>query len=93
MGRTNPTYRDRLNALEREWEAYRRGLRAAEQQQFDRLFDHGREYAHAAGYLNHPDPMRPFLVSVLLAQQRELAAVTERVDELTTGNGTDGVHD
>lgn len=93
MGRTNPTYRDRLAALEREWDAYRRGLRTTEQQQFDRLFDHGREYAHAAGHLNHPDPMRPFLVSILVAHQRELAALNERLDELTDGTETNGVHD
>lgn len=80
MGRTNPTYRDRLDALEREWDAYRRGLRAAEQAHFDRLFAHGREYAHAAGYLNHPTPEFPLLVSVLLAHERRLAALERRLD-------------
>lgn len=80
MGRTNPTYRDRLDALEREWDAYRRGLRAAEQAQFDRLFAHGREYAHAAGYLNHPTPEFPLLVSILLAHERRLAALERQLD-------------
>ncbi len=79
MGRTNPTYRDRLNRLEREWEAYQRALRAREQDSFDRLFEHGREYAHAAGYLNHPNPEIPLLVSALLAHERQLAALNRQL--------------
>ena len=101
MGRTNPTYRDRLSTIEDEWHVYRRGLRAREQQHFDRLFEHGRTYAHAAGYLNHPDPTIPLLVSMLLAHERELAALREqRADrhaaETTDpddGSSEDGVHD
>jgi len=84
VGRTNPTYRDRLDSLEREWQPYRRGLRVSEQTQFDQLFEHGRTYAHAAGHLNHPNPEIPFLLSVLLAQQRQLAELTSRLNELAS---------
>lgn len=73
MGRTNPTYRDQLTRLEKDWNDYRRGLRASEQVHFDSLFEHGRTYAHAAGYLNHPTPEIAFLVSVVLAHERQLA--------------------
>lgn len=90
MGRTNPTYRDRLESLEREWRGYRRALRARDQEEFDQLFEHGREYAHAAGYLNQPSPEIPFLVSVLLAHERELAALDTRLETI---EGNDGVHD
>ena len=82
MGRTNPTYRDRLDSLEREFERYRRGLRAAEQTYFDQLFEHGRTYAHAAGYCNHPEPETLFLLSVLLAHERRLAQLDEQVAAL-----------
>lgn len=87
MGRTNPTYRDRLDSLEREFESYRRGLRASEQEHFDRLFEHGRTYAHAAGYLNHPNPEIPFLLSVLLAQERRLAQLDDRLAALREDDG------
>ncbi|MXR50804.1 hypothetical protein GRX03_04180 [Halovenus sp. WSH3] len=91
MGRTNPTYRDRLEEIEAEFEPYRRALRASEQPHVERLFEHGRTYAHAAGYLNHPNPEIPFLVSVLLAHERELAALTERVAQLEeVDDGADG---
>ncbi|MFB6296421.1 MAG: hypothetical protein ABEH66_06235 [Halobacteriales archaeon] len=78
MGRTNPTYRDRLTALEREWGAFRRALRGHEQPHFDQLFEQGRTYAHAAGYLNQPTPEIPLLVSILLAHERRLAALEDR---------------
>jgi uncharacterized protein YdcH (DUF465 family) len=102
MGRTNPTYRDRLSTLEREWREYRRGLRASEQQHFDRLFEHGRNYAHAAGYQNHTDPMVPLLMSMLLAHEQELATLADRLEQLDERlaeyadlphNSDDDVHD
>jgi hypothetical protein len=92
VGRTNPTYRDRLEALEADLAPYRRGLRASEQEHFDQLFEHGRTYAHAAGYLNHPDPELPYLLSVLLAHQRRIAALTEQVETLQAETH-DAVHD
>lgn len=82
MGRTNPTYRDRLRALEESWGDFRRALRAEEKAHFDRLFEHARAHADAAGYQNATDPVIPMLVSVLLAQEREVAELRERVDEL-----------
>jgi hypothetical protein len=82
VGRTNPTYRDRLEALETEFSDHRRALRASEQEHFDRLFEHGRTYAHAAGYLNHPDPELPYLFSVMLAHQRQLAELSEQLEAL-----------
>lgn len=82
MGRTNPTYRDRLATLERDWKPFRRALRADEQPHFDRLFEHGREYAHAATYSNPPDPERALLVSALLAHERRLATLDTRLSDL-----------
>lgn len=86
MGRTNPTYRDRLDSLEREWAAYRRGLRAHEQAHFDALFDHGRTYAHAAGYLNHPNPEVPLLLSILLAHEHRLDRLVAHQDPTEHGS-------
>lgn len=75
MGRTNPTYRDSLSGLEREWGEFRRALRHEEQAHFDRLFEEGRSYAHAASHCNHPTPAIPLLLSMLLAHERRLAAL------------------
>ncbi|ARS89127.1 hypothetical protein [Natrarchaeobaculum aegyptiacum] len=93
MGRTNPTYRNALRGLEREWEPMGRALRREYQADFDRLFDRGRAFADAAGYANPPDPERAFFLSVLLAHEvelrkvrAELEATRERLEVLESGN-------
>jgi hypothetical protein len=87
VGRTNPTYRDSLRAIEREWAKYRRALRRTDQQHFDRLFEQAREHADASGYLNHQFVEHPFLVSVLLEQEKRLDTLAERVGELEAERG------
>ncbi|QLH79670.1 hypothetical protein HZS55_21275 [Halosimplex rubrum] len=82
MGRTNPTFRDTLTALERRWDDYRRALRRRDQPHFDRLFTHAREHADASGLLNHQNPMDPVLVSIALEQQRAIERLQSRVDTL-----------
>jgi hypothetical protein len=80
MGRTNPTYRDTIRGLEAQWQPYRRALRHRDQPHFDRLFDHARAHADASGYLNHRLSELPFLLSILLEQERRLRELERRVD-------------
>ena len=82
MGRTNPTYRDRLTALEDEWAPFRRALRRGDQQRFDRLFAYARNRADAAGHLNHADPLAPVWMAVALEQERRIVELESRVDAL-----------
>lgn len=82
MGRTNPTYRDTLAAVEKRWADYRRGLRRRDQPRLDRLFDHAREHADAAGLLNHPEPLWPALIGMALEQEARLDAQAERLARL-----------
>ena len=84
MGRTNPTYRTVLTGLETQWHPYRRGLRRADQERFDRLFEHARAHADAAGNLNHPEPFYPLLVSILLEHERRIEALEDRLDAFDT---------
>lgn len=81
MGRTNPTTRDRLDRLEDEWQPFRRSLRYRHQDDFDRLFERGRRHADAAAQQNPRDAWRAFVMSVLLAQERDLQRLRERLDE------------
>lgn len=83
MGRTNPTYRDRLGNLETEWQTYRRSLRRADQARFDRLFSYACDHADAAGHLNHADPLAPVWMAIALEQQRRIDDLEERVAALT----------
>ncbi|AGB17391.1 hypothetical protein Halru_2820 [Halovivax ruber XH-70] len=81
MGRTNPTYRDQVRSIEERWGDYRRALRGQDQPHFDRLFEHGRQYADAAGYQNPTDPMLALLVSIVLAQERRITELETQFDE------------
>jgi hypothetical protein len=82
MGRTNPTFRDVLRAMERRWGDYRRGLRRRDQERFDQLFVDAAQYADAAGYLNHEEPFHPVLFSICLAQQRRIESLQDQVADL-----------
>jgi len=82
MGRTNPTYRDALRAIEERWADFRRALRRRDQPRFDQLFEYAREHADASGLLNHQNPLLPALFSIDLEQQARLDDHDERLEEL-----------
>lgn len=102
MGRTNATFRDLLRRTEREWQPFRRALRRRDREHFDSLLEHARNHADAAGNLNPTDPVPAILLSAILAQERERAALEqdvgalaeqieaqrERIDELEAALGT-----
>ncbi|WP_336339425.1 hypothetical protein [Haloarcula brevis] len=82
MGRTNPTYRDALRAIEERWADFRRALRRRDQPHFDQLFEYAREHADASGLLNHQNPLVPALFSIDLEQEARLDTHEERIEEL-----------
>ena len=82
MGRTNPTYRDALRAIEGRWADFRRALRRRDQPQFDQLFEYARKHADASGLLNYQNPLLPALVSIDLEQEARLDDHEERLAEL-----------
>ena len=96
MGRTNPTYRDALRAIEERWANFRRALRRRDQPRFDQLFEYAREHADASGLRNHQNPLLPALVSIDLEQEARLDDLEERLAELEAavddaGNQEDGL--
>lgn len=82
MGKTNPTYRDRLSRIEDDWQSYRRALRVEHQDSFDQLFVQARNFADAGGIQNSMDPMEPLWMSILLAQEERIAELEEQAAEL-----------
>jgi len=80
MGRTNPTYRDFLRGFEEDCAPFRRALRRRHKPAFDALFERAETHADAAGHLNAADPRIAFLLSVALAQERELRALRAEID-------------
>ena len=82
MGRTNPTYRDALRAIEERWAEFRRALRRRDQPRFDQLFEYARDHADASGLLNHQNPLLPALLSIDLEQEARLDDHEERLSKL-----------
>ncbi|WP_336331069.1 hypothetical protein [Haloarcula sp. CGMCC 1.2071] len=82
MGRTNPTYRDALRAIEERWADFQRALRRRDQPRFKTLFEYARTHADASGLLNHQNPLLPALFSIDLEQEARLDAHEERLDAL-----------
>lgn len=82
MGKTQPTYRDRLRRLESDWEPFERALRSQYQDDWSQLWNHARKYADAAGIQNEVTTIEPFLVTVCLGQQKQIRELEERVEEL-----------
>ena len=79
MGRTNRTFRDLLQGIERRWGDYRRALRRRDQSRFDRLFTYARRHADAASHLNHGTPLFPVVVGIALEQERRLDDLDDRL--------------
>jgi hypothetical protein len=80
MGRTNPTFRGVLGAIEDRWQPFRRALRHEDQERFDRLLTHARTHADAAGNLNHQSPVIPVLLAIAVAQGRRLDELEARLE-------------
>ena len=81
MGRTNPTFRDQVRAVERRWQPFRRALRRRDRPAFDRLFRAARDHADAGGSRNHAEPLFPVLVAALVEQERRIAALEAALEE------------
>jgi len=80
MGKTNPTYRDTVRNLRKnEFEQYRRALRYEHQERFDFLWDQAELHSMAGGAYRG-DPMEAILLSMMIAQQRELDDLRDRLD-------------
>lgn len=80
MGRTLPTSRDVLDALEFEWRDYRRGLTEEEQGRFDAVWQKARRHASAMANQAPLDPMQAVLLGALVEMQREIDELRERLD-------------
>jgi len=89
MGRTNPTYRDALRAIENRWQDFRRALRRRDQPRFDQLFVYAREHADSSGLLNHQNPLLPALLSIDIEQESRLDEHEQRLEELEAMIETD----
>lgn len=89
MGRTNPTFRDRISAIEDDWQPFRRGLRTRDQPHFDACFDAAAAHADAAGYQNPVDPWPAVLLAIVIEQQRRIDTLEQHIAESNRAGPTE----
>lgn len=82
MGRTNPTYRNRLDSLVESFKPFRRALREQYRPHLDSLWEKAHRHASAAAYMNSSSPGLPAMISIMVGLQQELEENRERIAEL-----------
>ncbi|MGH9594405.1 MAG: hypothetical protein ACRD5L_15045 [Bryobacteraceae bacterium] len=75
MGRTIPTFIQRIEETLQHWSKFRRALRREDQEPFDRVFQRVRFYTQAATYQCHNNTMEAILLCVAVDLEKRVAAM------------------
>ncbi len=86
MGRTVRTFRDAIRIEETRWNEFRRTLRPAQREAFDKIFDHARSLADAGTMIPTPRITEVIFLSAILSAilriQEEIDSIGKRIDTL-----------
>lgn len=82
MGRTVRTFRDAIRIEEARWKEFRRTLRPAQREVFDRIFDHARSLADAGTMIPTPRITEVIFLSAILRMQEDIDSIGRRVQAL-----------
>ncbi|MFW9961135.1 MAG: hypothetical protein ACFFDV_08960 [Candidatus Thorarchaeota archaeon] len=82
MGRTVRTFRDAIRIEEARWKEFRRTLRPAQREAFDKIFDHARSLADAGTMVPTPRITEVIFLSAILRIQEEIDSIGKRVEAL-----------
>lgn len=81
MGRTTPTYRQKIKNMKSKWSKFREGLKKEDKKYFDRIFERAQFFADAGSYANHPNSSSTVILSVLVSQEKEIQKLRDKIDE------------
>ena len=79
MGKTVPAYRMVLEEEISRWSGFVRALRKDDREAFDEMMDTCRGYASEASNTTNPILFEPFIMSILLAQQKRILAIEKKL--------------
>mgnify|MGYP003331096814 FL=1 len=82
MGRTVPTWRNRVEAELNSLNSFKRALNASDRQALDELMNGVRNRRAAGGMLPSIDAWKPMLISMLLECQSKISQLEKRIEEL-----------
>ena len=82
MGRTVPTWRNRVEAELNSLNSFKRALNASDRKALDELMNGVRNRRAAGGMLPSIDAWKPMLISMLLECQSKISQLQKRIEEL-----------
>jgi len=82
MGKTVESYRMALEDEIRRWNGFAKALRIEDKVAFDILMDACRSYASAGSNATQPILFEPMILSMLLAQQKQLQRQEKELNDL-----------
>ena len=83
VGKTVESYRMALESEISRWNGFARALRKDDREAFEKLMDSCRNNAMAAGNATNLIVFEPMIISILLAQQKQILALEKKLN----GNG------
>ncbi|MFP4038761.1 MAG: hypothetical protein ACLFTA_03185 [Candidatus Nanohaloarchaea archaeon] len=82
MGRTNQTYRNRLEKLKESFKPFRQALRREDRKHLDALWEKAFYHASASSYMNPRNPAETALISIQVEQEKEIHRLKQRMGKL-----------
>ena len=79
VGRTVESYRMALEGEISRWNGFARALRKDDREAFEEMMDMCRGFASEAGNATNPILFEPFIMSILLAQQKRIRAIEKKL--------------
>ena len=83
MGRTVPTWRNRIESEMTSLEPFRRALNSSDKLVFDELLNGVRKRRTAGGMLPAHDAWKPMLMSMLIECHSRIAELEQRIESLS----------
>ena len=81
MGRTLPTWRDRIESRIEHWSIFRRALRLDERSDFDRLLKSVRMRSSACSMIPAVDEIEPALLAMLVGLESRLSKLEKELHD------------
>jgi hypothetical protein len=72
MGRTNQTYRNRLEKLKEEFKPFKKALRKEDKEHLDSLWEKAFYHASASSHMNPRNPAITALISIMIEQEKKI---------------------
>ena len=82
MGRTNDTYRNRLDSFIESFSPFRRALKNDEQDYLDGLWEKAHSFAYAGAYMNSTRPGLVAMMSMMVGIERDMKQMEERIEAI-----------